>query len=99
MARVALAGTIAGARYVEMATGHVAPLEKPEEFAALVLNFLKSEASHEPRPEPAGAKVFWFFFSKKNGLLMLFLIHATVSAGCRRRIACVGAAVRQDSLP
>jgi 3-oxoadipate enol-lactonase len=36
-----LADLIRGARYVEMATGHLAPLEKPDEFADLVLDFLQ----------------------------------------------------------
>jgi 3-oxoadipate enol-lactonase len=35
-----LAALISGARYVEIATGHLAPLEKPAEFARLVLDFL-----------------------------------------------------------
>jgi 3-oxoadipate enol-lactonase len=36
-----LAALIPGARCVEMASGHLAALEKPEEFAALVLDFLR----------------------------------------------------------
>jgi pimeloyl-ACP methyl ester carboxylesterase len=38
-----LAALIPGARYVEMATGHLAPLEQPEEFARLVLDFLADD--------------------------------------------------------
>jgi pimeloyl-ACP methyl ester carboxylesterase len=38
-----LAGLIPNARYVEMATGHLAPLERPEEFARLLLDFLRSD--------------------------------------------------------
>lgn len=35
-----LAALVPGARYKEMATGHLAPLEKPEELARLILDFL-----------------------------------------------------------
>lgn len=38
-----LASLVPGSRYVEMATGHLAPLEKPEEFARLVLDFLADD--------------------------------------------------------
>jgi pimeloyl-ACP methyl ester carboxylesterase len=38
-----LAALIRGARYREMATGHLAPLEQPEELATLVLDFLHGE--------------------------------------------------------
>jgi 3-oxoadipate enol-lactonase len=38
-----LAALIPGARYVEMATGHLAPLEQPDEFARLVLDFLQGK--------------------------------------------------------
>ena len=38
-----LAAVIAGARYVEIATGHLAPLEQPEEFTRLVLDFLADD--------------------------------------------------------
>jgi hypothetical protein len=40
-------------------------------------NFRLLGAVALPVPTPAGAKVFWFFFSKKNRLL-------TVLDGCRR---------------
>jgi pimeloyl-ACP methyl ester carboxylesterase len=36
-----LAALIPDARYVEMGSGHLAPLEKPDEFADLVLDFLR----------------------------------------------------------
>ncbi|MGO4683533.1 alpha/beta fold hydrolase [Hyphomicrobium sp. 2TAF46] len=38
-----LAALIPNARYVEMETGHLAPLEQPEEFARLVLDFLADD--------------------------------------------------------
>ena len=38
----ALAASIPGARYVEMATGHLAPLERPDEFVQLTKDFLLS---------------------------------------------------------
>lgn len=38
-----LAALIPGSRYVEMATGHLAPLEKPDQFAGLVLDFLRGD--------------------------------------------------------
>lgn len=38
----ALAAAVPGARYAEMPTGHLAPLERPDEFVRLVTEFLKS---------------------------------------------------------
>jgi hypothetical protein len=34
-------------------------------------------------PNPAGPKIFWFFFSKKNGLLALLLVVLTRLRGFR----------------
>lgn len=36
-----LASLIAGSRYVELPTGHLAPMEQPDAFAALVASFLR----------------------------------------------------------
>ncbi|MBC9878396.1 alpha/beta hydrolase [Bradyrhizobium sp. INPA01-394B] len=38
-----LAALIPGSRYVDMATGHLAPLEQPDKFADLVLDFLRGD--------------------------------------------------------
>ncbi|MCW2307548.1 alpha/beta fold hydrolase [Rhodobium gokarnense] len=39
----ALAGAIAGARYAELATGHLAPMEQPDKLADVVEDFLLSQ--------------------------------------------------------
>jgi len=39
----ALAGDIPGARYTELDSGHLAPLERPDEFAQLVQDFLQAQ--------------------------------------------------------
>lgn len=46
-----LAALIAGSRYVEMATGHLAPLEQPDEFGSLLLDFLDSAPPDAASPE------------------------------------------------
>lgn len=38
----ALAATIPGARYAELESGHLAPLEKPDEFVRLMTDFLRA---------------------------------------------------------
>lgn len=56
-----LASLIPGARYAEMATGHLAPVERPEELAGRVIDFLSgasaassasSPPARAPRPSP-----------------------------------------------